>query len=79
MGSCNRIERRVCTKKEVSIFTMERGKRGGASICGKSAAKRVYSTIKITIDLTSPFCSKERWKKENGTRLLSFKLVNTKK
>jgi len=58
---------------------MERGKRGGASICGKSAAKRVYSTIKITIDLTSPFCSKERWKKENGTRLLSFKLVNTKK
>ena len=60
MGSCNRIERRVCTKEEVSVFTIERGKRGGASICRRSAAKRIYSTIKITTDLTSPFCSKER-------------------
>ena len=58
---------------------MERGKRGSASICGRLAAKRVYLTIKITTDLTSPFYSKERWKKENGTKLLSYKLVDSKK
>ena len=79
MGSYNRIERRVCTKEKVSVFTMERGKRGSASICGRLAAKRVYLTIKITTDLTSPFYSKERWKKENGTKLLSYKLVDSKK
>jgi len=30
-------------------------------------------------DLTSLFCSKEGWKKENSTRLSSYKLVNGKK
>jgi len=30
-------------------------------------------------DLTSPFCSKEGWKKENSTRLSSYKLVDGKK
>ena len=79
MGPCNRVERRVCVKEGKSVFTIEREKRRGANICGESATKRVYLTIEITTDLTSPFCSKERQKKENGTRLLSCKPVDSKK
>ena len=60
MGPCNRVERRVCVKEGKSVFTIEREKRRGANICGESATKRVYLTIEITTDLTSPFCSKER-------------------
>jgi len=79
MGPCNRIEERVCAKEGESVFTIKGRKRGGASICGGSAAKRIYSATKITIDLTSPFCSKERWKKENGARLSLYKSVDSKK
>jgi len=79
MGPCNRIERRVCAKERESVFVVKRRKRGGASICGGSAVKRIYSAIKITTDLTGPFYSKEGWKKENGVRLSSCKSVDSKK
>jgi len=79
MGPCNRIERRVCAKERESVFVVKRRKREGASICGGSAVKRIYSAIKITTDLTGPFCSKEGWKKENSIRLLSCKSVDSKK
>ena len=79
VGPCNRIERRVCAKKGKGVFAVERGKREGTSIHGGSTAKRIYLAIKITTDLTSLFCSKEEWKKENGTRLSLCKSVDNKK
>jgi len=63
MGLCDRVKRGICAKKEKSIFTIKRGKRRGTGICGESTAKEIYLTIKITTDLTSPFCSKEEWYK----------------
>jgi len=41
--------------------------------------KRIYLAIKITTDLTSPFCSKEGWKKKNGARLSLCKSADGKK
>ena len=79
MGSCNRIEKGVCAQEEKSIFTVKRRKREGASIYREPTTKRIYSAIKITIDLISPFCSKKGWKKENSTRLLLYKSVDSKK
>ena len=54
MGLRNRIERGICTKKGKSVFTVKRRKGGGTSIYERSTEKRIYSTIKIAIDLTSP-------------------------
>jgi len=48
------------------------------AICGGPTTKRIHSTIEITVNLTSLFCSKEEWQKKNSTRLLSCKLVNSK-
>jgi len=79
VGSCNRIERGVCAQEGESIFTVKKRKKGVVSICREPTAKRIYSAIKITTDLTSLFCSKEGWKKENGTRLSLYKSVNSKK
>ena len=36
-----------------------RKKKGGIDIYGESTVKGIYLTVKITIDLTSSFCSKE--------------------
>ena len=58
---CNTVERGVCAKEGKSVFTIERGKREGTSICRGLTAKRIYLAIKIAPDLTSPFCSKEGW------------------
>jgi len=78
MPTCNRIKGEICAKKGESVFAVKRGKRGGTGICGGSTAKGIYLTIKITTDLTSPFCSKEEWKEENGIRLSSCKSVDGK-
>ena len=59
MRPCDRVERGICAKKEESVFAVKRGKRGDTSIYGGSTVKGIHLTIKITTDLTSPFCSKE--------------------
>ena len=59
MGPCNRVERGICTKEEKSIFTVKRKKEKDTSICKGSTVRRIHSTVKISTDLTSPFCSKE--------------------
>ena len=73
------LKKRVYIKEGKSVFTVEREKRKDASIYRGSVAKKVYLTIKITTDLTSPFCSKKRQKKENDTRLSSYKPIDSKK
>ena len=38
-------------------------------IHGRAAEERVHQTLKVTANLTSVFCGKEKWKEKNGTRL----------
>ena len=78
MRPCNRVERGICAKEGKSVFAVKRGKRGGTSICRELTVKGIHLTVTIAIDLTSPFCSKEGWQKENSTRLLLYKLVDSK-
>ena len=45
LGPRNRVKRRVYAKKGEGVFFVKRGKRGGASICGGSVEKGIYSTF----------------------------------
>jgi len=45
LGSCYRVERRVCAKKGKSVFIIKRRERRSTGICGGSAKKRVYLTL----------------------------------
>ena len=75
---CNRVEREICVKEGESIFTIKGGKKEDTSIHRGSTAKEIYLAIKTATNLTSPFCSKEGQKEENGTKLLPYKSVNSK-
>ena len=63
IGPCNRVKRGICAKEKErkSVFTVKREKRRDTSICGGPTVKRIYPAIKITTNLTSPFCSKKGW------------------
>jgi len=61
LGSRNRAERGVYTKERESVFIVKRGKRGSASIHGRSTVKRVYSSLQITANVTSTLCGKKGW------------------
>ena len=43
--------------KKGKVYLLLRKEREGASICRRSTAKRIYSTIKIATDIASTFCS----------------------
>jgi len=58
----------LCLRKERCIHFKGRA-RGGASICRRSTAKRLYPTIKIATDITSIFCSQKGQQTINGTEL----------
>jgi len=45
LGPCNRVEKGVYAKERESIFLVKKGKRGSASICGRSIVKRIYSSL----------------------------------
>jgi len=78
MEPCDRVEREICAKEGESVFTIKR-KREGTSICGGSTTKGMgYIWLSKLPDLTSPLCSQEEWKKENGTRLSPCKSVDGK-
>jgi len=79
LGPRNRIKRGVYTKKGESIFIIKGRERESASICGRSVTKRVHLSLQVTANVTSTFCGKKGWKKENGTRLLTHKPVDNKK
>jgi len=61
LGPRNRVERGVYAKERESVFLVKRRKRGSASICGRSIAKRVYSFLQITANITSTLCGKKEW------------------
>ena len=45
LGPCNRVERRLHTKKREGILIVKREKRGGTSICERPVEKGIYSTF----------------------------------
>jgi len=78
LGSCDKVKKGVCAKKEKGIFIVERRERESISICGRSVEKGIHSTLKITPDITSTSCGKKRWNTKNGTKLSSHKPVDDK-
>jgi len=79
LGSRNRVEERIYPKEKESVLVVKRGKRGGTSICRRSAEKGIHLTIQVTLDIASTFCSKKGWEAKNGTRLSPHKSVDDKK
>jgi len=76
---CYRVKRGICAEKGKSIFTVKRRKKESTSICKRPVKKRIHLILQIIPDITSTFCSKERWKTKNATRLSAHKLVDNKK
>jgi len=79
LGSCNRVKRGVCAKKEESVFIVKGRERGGIGICGGPTKKRVYPTFQVTPNFASTFRSQKEWKTKNGTGLSTHKPVDDKK
>jgi len=78
LGPCHRVERRIYTKKEKGILTVQRGKGEGASICRRPAKERIHLSFQVTPNITSTLHSKEGWYMENGAGLSTHKLVDDK-
>ena len=78
LGPRHRIERRVYAKEEEGIFTVERRKGRGTSICGGSIKERIHLTLQVTPNITSTLCGKKGWHTEDGTRLSICKPVDNK-
>jgi len=78
LGSRNKVKRRLCAKKGESVFTVERGEGGSASIREGPVEERIYPTLQIAPNITGTLCSKKGWKVKNGTRLSSYKLMDDK-
>jgi len=78
LGSCNRVKGRLHAKKEESVFTVERGEGGSASIRGEPVEERVYPTLQIAPNIAGTLYSKKGWKVKNGARLSSYKPMDDK-
>ena len=78
LGPCHRVERRVYTKKGEGVFTVERRKGRGTSICRGSIKERIHLTLQVAPNVTSTLCGKKEWHMENGTRLSTHKPVDDK-
>jgi len=59
LGSRNRVKGRLRAKKGESVFTVERGEGGSASICGGPVEERVYLTLQIALNIAGTLCSKK--------------------
>ena len=60
IGSHNRCQRGVCTKKGEGIPIIERGKRRGEGVYLGAAKEGIYPAIKVTSNSTSVLCRKKR-------------------
>jgi len=60
LGPRNRIKGGIYTKEGKGIFVIKGRKGGSASIRRRPTAKRVYSTLQITANVTSTLCGKKR-------------------
>ena len=69
IGSCNRCQRGVCTKKREGIPIVERSERRSERVYERAVEKRIHSAIKVTTNSTSIFCGEEGWKEANGAEL----------
>jgi len=78
LGLCYRTEGRIHAKKEEGIFTVEREKERGTSICRRSIKERIYLTLQITPNITSTLCGKKEWHTEDGTRLFVMRAPKRK-
>jgi len=79
LGLYHRIKGGIYTKKGESILTIKRGKRGSTDVCGRPVEEEIYPAFQVTPDITSTLCGEKGWHMENGTRLLTHKLVDNKK
>ena len=59
LGPCDRVKRGVFTKEREGVFIVERREGRSISICGRSTAKRVYTTLQIATNFTSALCGKK--------------------
>ena len=67
---CNKwLSQQVCFKKGEDISVVKNKKRGSIEIHKELVEKEVYSTIEVTIDITSILYTKEEWKEEDGVEL----------
>ena len=78
LGLHHRTEERIYAKKGKGIFTVERGKGRGTSICGGSIKERIYPTLQVVPNVTSTLCGKKGWHTEDSTRLSTHKPVDNK-
>jgi len=60
LGLCDRVKERIYAKEDKGVFTVKRRERGSASVCERSAKKRVYLTFQVAPNFTSIFCGKKR-------------------
>ena len=79
LGSCNRVKRGVCAKKEEGVFIVEGRERGDTSICREPTKKRIYLTFQVIPNFASTFHSQKEWKTKNSTGLSTHKPVGNKK
>jgi len=79
LGPCHRIKGGIYTKKGGSILAIKRGKGGSTDICGRPVEEGIYPALQVTPDIASTLCGENGWHMENGTRLLTHKLVDNKK
>ena len=73
MGPCDRCEERVCTEEGKGLPIVKRGERGGERICEGAVKEGLHLAIKVTANSAGVLCRKERWQKEDSTKLQIFK------
>ena len=78
LGPYHRAKRGVYAKKGKGILTIEGGKRGSTNICGRPTEERIYPTLQVTPNVAGTLCGKKGWHTEDGTGLLTLKLVDGK-
>ena len=59
LGLRYRIERRVHIKEGEGVFTVERRKGRGTSICGGSIKERIHPTLQVAPNVTSTLYGKK--------------------
>ena len=69
LGSHDRYERGVCTKKKKGISIVEGKERRGTQVHQQTIEERVYQILKIASNGTSILCRKEGWEEVDGTEL----------
>jgi len=60
------------------VYSLSREEREEIQAFIENQLQKRYIQWSKSPDLTSPFCSKEGWQEENGTRLLLYKPVDSK-